>query len=782
MSEEVQLEFSGDARELKSALDESERGINRFGNGAMDMAKAIGAVWVFDKVFGGLMGGMSGMFAAWDEATRGEVRLEAAIKATGGAAGFTGDQMKQMAADLQETINVEDDATISTMAMMSTMKNVRGDVFKDVLRLGADMATVLGQDAAGATQILARAMNDPERGMMLLRRAGVELTDQQREQIKVLKESGDMMGAQRVILDELEKTFAGAAESMAKSLPGRMDALKIKFGNMGETIVGAFVPAMEMMMPLFDKGAQAVENMTELLPPMMEWIGGIASSIWDEVKPAVDWFGGEMNERFVAVQMTLETMWEVVESVLSAMGTSVKGLGGGAVDAFKIFEGAVTDLLVGSLLVAQVAIENFEEAWKVGYTSIALGMVETGEDVKHILTKVLPDVMSWFARNWQDIFHDLQSFQNTVLLNMGKNVWDFVKEVKNALMGRGFNMKFTALTEGFEATLKELPEIAERTKTETERILQEQLDVSKDNLLDAYDEKRRAFEERAKANKDALAGLFDKAEQERVDLEDTASEEYAASADAELKAQKELEKATKARAENAKKAADEGSEGGMEALEALARRIQENAAKNMTEQDAVVDPLKNPELVRDKKPGLANLFEDLDDENQRKKRELVAATGLDAGASADDAELDEVRRGLASGPVAPAPEEITEDNIGGMFDLGPGGGGVGMPRIPSLMGEDDEEDRLDFSLSPENSGIGDPSLPGFGEDVVPDSFARDERGSDTSFAESVQATRENTGVLTRLLDAMTGTRDAMMDNAKHTKKISENVPIIGGLG
>lgn len=52
----------------------------------------------------------------------------------------------------------------------------------------------------------------------MLTRVGVTFTQAQKDQIRVLQESGDMIGAQRIVLDELKKSFGGAAEGIDKNV------------------------------------------------------------------------------------------------------------------------------------------------------------------------------------------------------------------------------------------------------------------------------------------------------------------------------------------------------------------------------------------------------------------------------------------------------------------------------------------------------------------------------------------------------------------------------------
>lgn len=91
--------------------------------------------------------------------------------------------------------------------------NVRGAQFDDLMRMSADFAVSQKKDLGSAGHMLGKALNDPVRGIAQLRRAGVSFTAQQEKQIKAMAETGDMAGAQKVMLDELYKAHGGAAEA-----------------------------------------------------------------------------------------------------------------------------------------------------------------------------------------------------------------------------------------------------------------------------------------------------------------------------------------------------------------------------------------------------------------------------------------------------------------------------------------------------------------------------------------------------------------------------------------
>jgi len=112
-------------------------------------------------------------------------------------------------------------------------------------------------------------------------------------------------------------------------------------------------------------------------------------------------------------------------------------------------------------------------------TEVALFVVRTGNQIQYTFTEVIPALLDWFANNWRDIFTTLWNFTSSVFVNMAKNIGNFFAAVWSMLKGDGFDFQWTALTDGFESTLKELPKIAERQVGPLEKSLQDQADTLK---------------------------------------------------------------------------------------------------------------------------------------------------------------------------------------------------------------------------------------------------------------------------------------------------------------
>jgi hypothetical protein len=180
------------------------------------------------------------------------------LRVTGADAWTSVDSIMALASSLQDVTGISDEVTENSAAWLTSFKNVRNEtgelnnVFDRTIVVSQDLAARTGGDMFGAVTQLGKALNDPIKGLGSLSRAGVQFTAQQKEQITTMVESGDILGAQRLVLAELEGQIGGSAKAMADS----GDLMSAKLSDVSEAMGMALVPAMDafaaVAMPVLD--------------------------------------------------------------------------------------------------------------------------------------------------------------------------------------------------------------------------------------------------------------------------------------------------------------------------------------------------------------------------------------------------------------------------------------------------------------------------------------------------------------------------------------------------
>lgn len=255
-------------RQVESAL----KSVGKNMNVTAAIAKAAGAA-----IGTAIVGTLALVIKNTSEADRAMAQLNATIKSTGGAAGFSSSQIARMANDLQDVTAFGNDAIMSMQSVLLTFTKVRGDEFRTATKSILDMSTALGMDLKGAAIQVGKALNDPIAGVSALGRAGVQFTAAQKETIAALVQTGKTAEAQRVILKELETQFGGAAEAARKTLPGALKALNNAFGDMfkSQAITEALRVEVEKLVNVFKdpKNIEAVQRFAVVV------FGSLARSI-----------------------------------------------------------------------------------------------------------------------------------------------------------------------------------------------------------------------------------------------------------------------------------------------------------------------------------------------------------------------------------------------------------------------------------------------------------------------------------------------------------------------
>jgi hypothetical protein len=234
------------------------------------LGRVSGTMLLFTAISAGVALGIKKMISAVSNAERQFGKLEAILKATGGAAGLTLVEIE----DLAQKIGIETLASVQGVrdaaGIMLTFKSITGDTFKSALSLAQDLAEVGFGDLKTASTQLGKALEDPIVGLGALKRVGVSFSDEQKEMIRVLDMTGRKAQAQEIILKALNEQVGGAGKKAAKGLAGAVDSLGEKLNIFFETsdfgiaIVNGLTWAMNKLANAFDDTDKAASSMKSL--------------------------------------------------------------------------------------------------------------------------------------------------------------------------------------------------------------------------------------------------------------------------------------------------------------------------------------------------------------------------------------------------------------------------------------------------------------------------------------------------------------------------------------
>lgn len=334
----LKVVIEGEGSSFTGTLQQAEKQMGGFAGKAQEWGKTLSKAG--STMTRGLtlpiVGGLALAFKEANEAIKVARQTEAVIKSTGGAANVTAKEVGNLANRLSEKTAIDDEVIQSGANLLLTFKNIKNeagkgnDVFDQTTKIMLDMSTALGQDTTTSAMQLGKALNDPIKGLTALQRVGVTFTEQQKEQIRTLVESGHTMEAQKIILKELASEFGGSAEAAATP----WDRFRVKMQNAAEEI------GMKAM-PILQRFTDVVVTLVDAFLGLPDWAQDFilgAAAVAAASGPMLKFAGAGLQ----AVS--------VISNLAGKTGEATSGLGG---------LGIALGITAGAFAVGQIAASQF---------------------------------------------------------------------------------------------------------------------------------------------------------------------------------------------------------------------------------------------------------------------------------------------------------------------------------------------------------------------------------------------------------------------------------------
>jgi hypothetical protein len=336
MAVNVVLKSVWDDRGVKNALGE----FSKFGKGVGVAFAAVGAATA--AATAALIKFGSDSIAAAENVQQANDRLGAVAKSMnlfGAQTGAVTQRIIEFAEANELSVGVDAEVIKAAQAKLLTFKNlaqtanVMGGEFDRATMAALDLAAAgFGSAETNATQ-LGKALQDPIKGITALTRSGVTFTQEERNKIKVLVESGKTLEAQNMILSAIEMQVGGTAEATAKA----SDKMKLAFDNVSEAVGAALLPTFELFA---DEIVKLTPELEKALAPAAEEVAQIFK---DQVLPAIQDF-----TKWLASPQGTQTIKNLVQAVVDAIKNFIDFIFwvNENKDALMILAGAIAGLVI----------------------------------------------------------------------------------------------------------------------------------------------------------------------------------------------------------------------------------------------------------------------------------------------------------------------------------------------------------------------------------------------------------------------------------------------------
>jgi hypothetical protein len=463
----VNIKFTADLKGFSSQMQNANRQMQKVGKNLQRVGKqlSIGVTAPF-VAFSALS------LRNWDKQVKAIAQVETGLRTTGGAVGYTSEQLQKMASALQDnTLFGDEDILKNVTSQLLTFTNIAGQQFERTQQAALDLATRLDGDLKSASIQLGKALNDPVANLSALSRSGIQFSEEQKATINALVETNRLAEAQTIILNELEKQYGGSAAAAAKAGTGPFTQLKNSIGDLSEEFGGII---SEAILPFVDSLKGIVKRFQNLSPetkkfvvilagvsaavgPLLALAGTILPAIitgftlltgpvglvvaavtaigvvvyknWAPIKQVLvdiaNYFIDLYNESTlfrVAVESVIQVfknIWAVGKFVFSSIASIVKGFVKSFVDQFKLIGGIFKAVLTGSFKQIPEIVSKYKDETKKGISGI-------GGALKEDWNKLMTDV----SNNTKNAFDNISKRAKIKLIKSNVDTSEISEKVK----------------------------------------------------------------------------------------------------------------------------------------------------------------------------------------------------------------------------------------------------------------------------------------------------------------------------------------------------------------
>lgn len=238
-------------QKLDQLQKEGEETRKSFVSVAAGFAAVSSAAGVVAKIIGTVVKVGTELVSAYSAQELAERKLQTTLRATQNAIGMTAGELFTYADALSKVTTYSDQEIIAVEQMLAATRKISSDIMPEATKAVLDMATATGDDAAGAAKDLAQALSDPAGEIESLKEKGIQLTDEQAENIKKVQEQNGLYEAQKLLLEQVAGTYGGMAEAISDTDTGKLEKIgnvwqDIKEG-LGEGLLNSIGPALDWL-------------------------------------------------------------------------------------------------------------------------------------------------------------------------------------------------------------------------------------------------------------------------------------------------------------------------------------------------------------------------------------------------------------------------------------------------------------------------------------------------------------------------------------------------------
>jgi phage-related protein len=309
-------------------------------------------------------------------------------------------------------------AKLLTFGELAATADEAGGAFDRATLAAIDLEAAGFGPAESQAVALGKALNDPTKGLAALGKSGITFTDAEKDKIAALQESGDLLGAQEILLGAIEGQVKGTAAATADASV----QMGLAFGNIKEAVGDELLPIfndlVKEMLPVIDEVIPVFGETIQALAPIIKDLAGQFPDLMRALFPVIPIIG-ELAGIFLDIAAKiLPIVVDLFDKLMPAIADLLPIVADFIADALEVLVPILVDLIDALIPIVMALLPVFMDLFKA-LAPVAIRLIDA---MLPLINLVLPILIRFIE------------FLTPILVNVANIMGDVMVKAVELLM------------------------------------------------------------------------------------------------------------------------------------------------------------------------------------------------------------------------------------------------------------------------------------------------------------------------------------------------------------
>jgi phage-related protein len=287
---------------------------------------------------------------------------------------------------VDENVIKSTQAKLLTFGALAATAGEVGGAFDRATMAAIDLEAAGFGAAEQQAVALGKALNDPIKGLAALGKSGITFTDAEKEKIRVLQESGDLLGAQNILLDAIEGQVQGTAAATADASV----QMGLAFGNIKEAVGAELLPIfndlVQEMLPIIDEVIPVFGETIQALAPVIKDLAAQFPELLRSLFPIIPIIGELAGIFLNLAAQLLPVIVDLFDALMPAIRDLLPIIADFIGEAMEVLVPILVDLIAALIPIVQALLPVFMDLFR----ALAPVVINLISAFMPIIMRVLP--------------------------------------------------------------------------------------------------------------------------------------------------------------------------------------------------------------------------------------------------------------------------------------------------------------------------------------------------------------------------------------------------------